>query len=77
MGERVELLRALTYRDLAAVAVVSQHNFTVMARTLRMVENDFGLSCNFNELGVAKRAFNFCVMCLMATFVPHRPTLYF
>jgi hypothetical protein len=56
MGERVELPRALTYPDLTAAAVISQHNFTVMARTLRMVENDFNLSCNFNELGVAKRA---------------------
>ena len=50
-----------------------------MARTLRMGENAFRHSCNFQELGVVKRDtyHNFCVMCLMAAFVPHRSNKYF
>ena len=56
----------------------SEYNFCDMARTLRMGKNAFRRSCNFKELGVVKRAYyNFCVMCLMAAFVPHRSNKYF
>ena len=37
-----------------AAAVICQHNFCVMARTLLMVENSFCIMCNFKELRVAK-----------------------
>jgi hypothetical protein len=33
-----------------------EYNFCDMARTLRMGENAFRRSCNFRELGVAKKA---------------------
>jgi hypothetical protein len=39
-----------------AAAVICQHNFCVMARTLLMVENSFCIMCNFKELRVAKIA---------------------
>ena len=52
----------LTYQDLTVVAAIRQHNFCVMARKLRLVENevenevenDFGILCSFNELRVVK-----------------------
>jgi hypothetical protein len=54
-GERVAVPRALIYRGLTlAAAVICQHNFCVMARTLLMVENSFCIMCNFKELRVAK-----------------------
>ena len=47
--------RALIYRGLTlAAAVICQHNFCVMARTLLMMENSFCIMCNFKELRVAK-----------------------
>jgi hypothetical protein len=54
MRERVAVLRALTYQDLTVVAAIRQHNFCVMARKLRLVENDFCILCGFNELRVVK-----------------------
>ena len=39
MGEGVAVPRALTYPDLTVVAAIRQHNFCVMARKLRLVEN--------------------------------------
>ena len=54
MGERVAVTRALTYQNLTVVAAIRQHNFCVMARKLRLVENDFGILCSFNELRVVK-----------------------
>jgi hypothetical protein len=44
-----------------------------------MGENAFRRSCNFSEVGVVKNGtyYNFCVMCLMAAFVPHRSNKYF
>jgi hypothetical protein len=54
MGEGVAVPRALTYPDLTVVAAIRQHNFCVMARKLRMVENDFCILCSFNELRVVK-----------------------
>jgi hypothetical protein len=60
LGERAAVLRALIYRGLTlAAAVICQHNFCVMARTLLTVENSF------------------CVMCLIASSVPHRANRYF
>jgi hypothetical protein len=57
LGERVAVPRALIYRGLTlAAAVICQHNFCVMARTLLMVENSFCIMCNFKELRVAKIA---------------------
>ena len=57
LGERGAVPRALIYRDLTlAAAVICQHNFCVMARTLLMVENSFCIMCNFKELRVAKIA---------------------
>jgi hypothetical protein len=46
----------------------SEYNFCDMART-----------CSFSELAVAKKStyYNFCVMCLLAVFVPHRSNKYF
>ena len=41
MGERAAVPRALSYQDLTVVAAIRQHNFCVMARKLRLVENDF------------------------------------
>jgi hypothetical protein len=38
---------ALTYQNLTVVAAIGQHNFCVMARKLRMVENDFCIPCSF------------------------------
>ena len=56
-GERVAVPGALIYRGLTlAAAVVCEHNFCVMARTLLMVENSFCIMCNFKELRVAKIA---------------------
>jgi hypothetical protein len=55
-GERVVVPRALTYRELTVVTVIRQHNFSVMARTLLTVENDFRILCLFKELRVAKIA---------------------
>ena len=54
--ERMAMPRALTYRDLTVVVVVRQHNFSAMARTLLMVENNCCIMCNFKELRVAKIA---------------------
>jgi hypothetical protein len=54
MGERVAMPRALTYQDLTVVAVIRQYNCCIMARKLRLVENDFCILCNFNELRVVK-----------------------
>ena len=54
MGERAAVPRALTYQDLTVVAAIRQYNFCVMARKLRLVENDFGILCSFNELRVVK-----------------------
>src|SRR6266481_3976823 len=54
LGERAAVPRALTYQDLTVVAAIRQHNFCVMARKLRLVENDFGILCSFNELRVVK-----------------------
>jgi hypothetical protein len=56
-----------------------EYNFCDMARTLRMGKNAFRRSCNFKELGVVIKGtyYNFCVMCLMAAFVPHRSNKYF
>src|SRR3979411_2030714 len=52
LGERVAVPRALIYRGFTlASAVICQHNFCVMARTLLMVEC---IMCNFKELRVAK-----------------------
>ena len=57
LGERVAVPRALIYRGLTlAAAVICQHNFCVMARTLLRVENSFCIMCNFKELRVAKIA---------------------
>jgi hypothetical protein len=57
LGGRVALPRALIYRGLTlAAAVICEHNFCVMARTLLMVENSFCIMCNFKELRVAKIA---------------------
>ena len=57
LRERVAVPRALIYRGLTlAAAVICQHNFCVMARTLLMVENSFCIMCNFKELRVAKIA---------------------
>jgi hypothetical protein len=58
----------------------SEYNFCDMARTLRMGEKAFRRSCNFREL--VRRCkngtyYNFCVMRLMAAFVPHRSNKYF
>ena len=56
-GECVAVPRALIYRGLTlAAAVICEHNFCVMARTLLMVENSFCIMCNFKELRVAKIA---------------------
>jgi hypothetical protein len=56
LGERVAVPRALIYRGLTlAAAVICQHNFCVMARTLLMVENSFCIMCNFT-------AFALCVI---------------
>ena len=55
LGECGAVPRALIYRGLTlAAAVICQHNFCVMARKLRLVENDFGILCSFNELRVVK-----------------------
>src|SRR6202140_5674778 len=56
----------------------SEYNFCDMARTLRMGENAFRRSCNFQRVTRCKKGtyYNFCVMCLMAAFVPHRPNKY-
>jgi hypothetical protein len=54
VGERVAVPRALTYRDFSVGPVVRQRNFSVMARTLLMVENGCCIMCNFKELCVAK-----------------------
>jgi hypothetical protein len=44
-----------------------------MVRTLLTVENSFCIMCNFKELRLANNPyFNFCVMCLIASSVPHR-----
>jgi hypothetical protein len=51
--------RVRRYGDLTAVVPECEHNFCDIARTLRMGEmgeNAFRRSCNFKELGVAKRA---------------------
>jgi hypothetical protein len=57
LGECGAVPRALIYRGLTlAAAVICQHNFCVMARTLLMVENSFCIMCNFKELRVAKGA---------------------
>jgi len=41
-----------------------EYNFCDMARTLRMVENAFGRSCSFKDLGVVKMAhITTCVLC--------------
>ena len=56
-GECVAVPRALIYRGLTlAAAVICEHNFCVMARTLLKVENSFCIMCNFKELRVAKIA---------------------
>jgi hypothetical protein len=47
---------AASYRDLTAVIPEREHNFSVMARTLRMGENTFLRPCDFKELRVVKRA---------------------
>jgi hypothetical protein len=45
LGERVAVPRALIYRGLTlAAAVICEHNFCVMARTLLTVENSFASS---------------------------------
>jgi hypothetical protein len=50
LGKRVAVPRALTYRGLTlAAAVICEHNFCVMARTLPMVQNSFCIMCNFKE----------------------------
>jgi len=55
LGECGAVPRALIYRGLTlAAAVICQHNFCVMARTLLIVENSFCIMCNFKELRVAK-----------------------
>jgi hypothetical protein len=71
--------RVRRYGDLAAVVPECEYNFCDMARTLRVGENTFRRPCNFKELRVVKKGtyYNLCVMCLMATFVPHRPNKYF
>jgi hypothetical protein len=80
LGEGVAVPRALIYRGLTlAAAVICEHNFCVMARTLLTVENSFCVMCNFEELrGVAygknSAYFNFCVRCLIA--VPHRAPIF-
>jgi hypothetical protein len=46
LWERVAVPRALIYGGLTlAAAVICQHNFCVMARTLLMVENSFCIMC--------------------------------
>jgi hypothetical protein len=53
LGERVAVPRALTYRGLTlAAAVICEHNFCVMARTLLMVENSFCIMCNFTAFAL-------------------------
>jgi hypothetical protein len=49
-----------------------EYNFCDMARTLQMGENAFRRS--FQKVRRCKKDtyYNFCVMCLMAAFVPHR-----
>jgi hypothetical protein len=71
--------RVRRYGDLTAVVPECEYNFCDMARTLRMGENTFRRPCNFKELRVVKKAHitTWCVMCLMAAFVPHRPNKYF
>ena len=55
LGEHGAVPRALIYRGLTlAAAVICQHNFCAMARTLLMVEKSFCIMCNFKELRVAK-----------------------
>jgi hypothetical protein len=57
LGERGAVPRALAHRGLTlAAAVICQHNFCVMVRTMPMVENSFCIMCNFKELRVAKIA---------------------
>jgi hypothetical protein len=73
LGERGAVPRALIYRGLTlAAAVICQHNFCVMARTLLVVENSFCIMCNFITCGKNSPYFNFCVMCMIASSVPHR-----
>jgi hypothetical protein len=61
--------RVRRYGDLTAVVPECEYNFCDMARTLRMGENTFRRPCKGTY-------YNFCVMCLMAAFVPHRPNKY-
>src|SRR6266852_1116509 len=80
LGERGAVPRASIYRGLTlAAAVICQHNFCVMARTLLMVENSFLHHVQFQRVTCGKNSpyFNFCVMCLMASSVPHRAKRYF
>ena len=73
----VARLRVRRYGDSAAVEC--EYNFCDMARTLRLGGNGFRRPCNFKELRVVKKAHitTWCVMYLMAAFVPHRPNKYF
>ena len=62
MGGRVAVPRS--YRGLTAVVAECEHNFSDMARTLRMGENTFRRPCNFKELRVVKRAhIATCALC--------------
>jgi hypothetical protein len=66
----VERPRVRRYGDLTAVVPECEYNFCDMARTLRMGENAFRRPCKKGTY------YNFCVMCLLAAFVPHRPNKY-
>jgi hypothetical protein len=53
-----------TLWDLAAVVPEGRHNFSDMARTLRMGENTFRRLCNFKELRVVKKShIATCALC--------------
>src|SRR6266852_4986803 len=54
LGERGAVPRALIYRGLTlAAAVICQHNFCIMARTLLTGGKQLCIMCNFKELRVA------------------------
>jgi hypothetical protein len=54
--ESLAVPRTSAYGDLAAGPRGREYNFSVLARTLLMVENDFRILCIFKELRVAKIA---------------------
>src|ERR1700680_4748365 len=55
-GECVAVPRALIYRGLTlAAAVICEHNFCVMARTLLMVENSFCIMCACDRPGTSQQ----------------------